>query len=495
MRKLFIIFLCPFLLLGCIEQRHNNVPVVTPTSVITETLIVPTSFYTVTPLPATLRPSVTPSLTPTKINTPTSDFQNITQVIFTPASPAICPPDATSEIEIPTEQPLGGPTMTIELPLDGTTIMTVLNNGGVKQIVRFLSKKDELNFRYEDLTNDGVPELIVRNWYKDSVSVYGCQNGEYKNLLIVVGRGVEATPEIIAIQDLNHNGVKELVIEMTASHCCTQIMDYEWNGERFKSLVKTWNVDNFGGKREYLLYSDIAELGGIARARVADVDGNGVYELILDGGRPSYTSGWLGVDGPWRMEKLIYMWNGENYVWYSQENYPPNFRFEAIQDGDTETLRGNYDSALKFYRAAIFDDKLKSWTQEAWRDLLMQNEEAQLLSYPDINKMPFNQKEYDQLAAYARYRIMLLYLKQGWESDAKTVYETLVEKYPQGNSGYPYTELAAAFWNEFQSSHDVSSSCGKAMNYAVNHAEILEPLGSHGLFDKHYEPEDICYFE
>lgn len=212
---------------------------------------------------------------------------------------------------------------------------------------------------------------------------------------------------------------------------------------------------------------------------------------MLDGGRPSYTGGWTGIDGPWRNQKVIYMWNGENYVWYSQEYYPPNFRFEAIQDGDTETIRGDYDSALKFYQAAIFDDKLKSWTQEVWRDL-SQNQDIRILSYPDIEKMPFNQVEYDQLSAYARYRIMIIYLKQGWDSDAKTMYETLVEKYPQGNLGYPYAELATEFWNEYRSSHDLTLSCDEAITYATKHTEILEPLGSHGLFDKHYEPESIC---
>ncbi len=35
--------------------------------------------------------------------------------------------------------------------------------------------------------------------------------------------------------------------------------------------------------------------------------------------------------------------------------------------------------------------------------------------------------EYPNLAAYARYRIMLLYLLQGWDSDAQVIYETLQE--------------------------------------------------------------------
>jgi hypothetical protein len=484
MRKIIVIFFFLVLLVGCIGQEKNNQDhLVTATPVFTQqaTLTDTVSSATFIPVYSTQTPSLTPSPTSTWISTPTSDFQNVKQVIFTPASPAICPPGNKSEIAIPTE-----------LPLDETTITTVLNNGGAERLVRLLSTGNDANFRYEDLTNDGIRELIIRNQNEGYLSVYGCQSGKYENLLTVDNfiEYVEFSLEITAIQDLNHNGVKELVVGMIASHCCTGIMAYEWNGVSFENLVKTWYIDYESGKLEH---RDMVDLGGIAQAGVADIDGNGIYELMLDGGRPSYTGGWTGIDGPWRKQKVIYMWNGENYVWYSQEYYPPNFRFEAIQDGDTATIRGDYDSALKFYQAAIFDDKLKSWTQEVWRDL-SQNQDSQILSYPDIEKMPFNQDEYDQLSAYARYRIMIIYLKQGWDSDAKTAYETLVEKYPQGNLGYPYAELATEFWNKYQSSHDITFSCDEAITYATKHTGILESLGSHGLFDKHYEPESICPF-
>lgn len=482
MRKIIIIFFCLVLLVGCIGQEKNNQDdLVTPTPVFTKqaTLTNTALLATFTLAASTRTPSLTPSPTSTWISTPTSDFQNVKQVIFTPASPAICPPSNTSEIAMPTE-----------LPLDEATITNILNNGGVEQLIRLLSKDTDVNFRYEDLTNDGVRELIIRNWLENYVAVFGCQNGKYVNLL-AVNMVFEQTPRITAIQDVNHDGVKELVVDLATCHWCTGMKVYEWNGENFESLVRAWYINYYSGKLEY---SDIAELDGNSNASVGDIDNNGTFELILDGGAPSYSGGWMGVDGPWRRQKVIYMWNGENYVWYLQKYDVPNFRFEAIQDGDTETIRGNYDSALKSYQAAIFDDKLKSWTQEAWRDLLRQNEEAQILSYPDIKKMPFNQDEYNQLSAYARYRIMIIYLERGWDSDAKTVYETLIEKYPQGNLGYPYTELATEFWNEFQSSHDLTFSCDEAITYATKHTEILEPLGSHGLFDKHYEPESICPF-
>jgi len=487
MRKIIIIFFCLVLLAGCIGQEENNrgnlvtpIPVFTKEATVTDTAL----SATFTPAHSIQTPSLTPSPTSTRISTPTSDFQNVKQVIFTPASPAICPPGNTSEIAIPTEFPLDNNEFE-------SAIINILNSGGVEQLVGRLSNENNANFRYEDLTNDGVRELIISNWkdlYGD-LTIFGCENEKFVNL-ITISPVFEQAPGINTIQDLNRNGVKELIVDVIGSHCCTGIMVYEWSGVRFESLVKTWNIDYTSGALEY---SDMAELSGVAQASVADIDKNGTFELVLDGGRPSYTGGWTGIDGPWRNEKVIYMWNGENYVWYSQEYYPPNFRFEAIQDGDTETIRGDYNSALKSYQAAIFDDELKSWTQEVWRDL-SQNQDTQNLSYPDIEKMPFNQDEYDQLSAYARYRMMIIYLKQGWDSDAKAVYETLTEKYPQGNLGQPYSELATEFWNEYQSSHDLTFSCDEAITYATKHTEILEPLGSHGLFDAFYEPEDICPF-
>ena len=402
MRKILIVFFCWVLLVGCIAQEQNSlddlitaIPVITKQATLTASALSPTF----TPVPSTRTP-VTPSATSTRISTPTSDFQNIPQVIFTSAPQATCPPSDASDIEIPDA-----------LLLDESSILTILNKGGAERLVIRLSTSNGANFRYEDLTNDGVRELIIGYWptsYK-VVTVFGCQNGKYENLMTVDNfiDSVDYIPGITAVQDLNHNGVKELVIDLASSHCCSGVMVYEWNGVKFESLVKTWDVGYTSGALEY---SDIAGLDGVAQTRIADIEGNGIYEIMLDGGRPSYTAGWIGMDGPWRRQKIFYMWNGENYVWFSQEYDAPSFRFEAIQDGDTETVRGDYDSALKSYQAAIFDDKLKSWTREVWRDI-SQNQDPQNLRYPDVNKMPFNQDEYDQLSPYARYRIMIIHLK------------------------------------------------------------------------------------
>lgn len=472
-------------------QKHNDqddLIIATPTSMIQiQPTLAESTLVAITPVRPTQVPSSTPSLFPTLVSIPTSDFQNIKRVIFTPAPPVDCPPIATSKIAIPE-------TLPDDEPKYEEVILEILNSGGIEQLMTRLPDFKYLDFKYEDLTNDGVRELTISNpTLRGNLIAFGCKDGEFVNLL-TINPAYEYGPHILAVQDINRDGVKELVVDMLTCHYCTGIMVYEWNGQDFESLVKAWRIDYSSNKLDYWT---VAELDGYTEASIEDVDNNGTFELVLDGGIPSYLGAMTGWEGPWRGQRVIYMWDGEHYVWYSQKYKAPSFRFEAIQDGDRETVNGNYDSALSFYQDAIFNDRLKSWTEDVWHKLLLQNEEAQSLRYPDIQKMPFNQAEYDQLSAYARYRIMILHLKRGWEEDAKVVYQTLQAMFPEGSLGYPYTEIASEFWNEYQISHDLVRSCDKAISYATINEDILIPLGNHGngLWELSYSPQSICPFK
>ena len=122
----------------------------------------------------------------------------------------------------------------------------------------------------------------------------------------------------------------------------------------------------------------------------------------------------------------------------------------------------------------------------------MQNGEirtAQLI--PEMNK-----DEYFQLAGYSYYRIVLLHILRGYKSDAITTYKTLHQKFPKGNPGYPYVELANAFMNKYENTHTMIYACSAAIQYAVENPEILTPLGSdyHGWQSHTYKPEDVCPF-
>jgi hypothetical protein len=104
--------------------------------------------------------------------------------------------------------------------------------------------------------------------------------------------------------------------------------------------------------------------------------------------------------------------------------------------------------------------------------------------------------EYSRLAAYAYYRILLLHLVQEQEAEAASTYQTLQDTF--GNDPYatPYAEMATAFWDAYQSTNKMYDGCAAAIQYAVEHPEILIPLGSdhHGWQAKIYQPADVCPF-
>ncbi|HEX9387848.1 MAG TPA: hypothetical protein VF918_16110, partial [Anaerolineales bacterium] len=59
-----------------------------------------------------------------------------------------------------------------------------------------------------------------------------------------------------------------------------------------------------------------------------------------------------------------------------------------------------------------------------------------------------------------------------------------------------YVEMATAFWDAYQSTHKMYDGCAAAIQYAVEHPEILIPLGSdyHGSQSHTYVPADVCPF-
>ena len=104
--------------------------------------------------------------------------------------------------------------------------------------------------------------------------------------------------------------------------------------------------------------------------------------------------------------------------------------------------------------------------------------------------------EHPRLAAYAYYRMIVLHIHLG-ETEAATIqYATLQDKFPAASPGHPYAEMASAFWDAYQSSQNMTSACGAAIQYAVAHPDILTVLGSdyHGAQSHTYVPEDVCPF-
>lgn len=92
-------------------------------------------------------------------------------------------------------------------------------------------------------------------------------------------------------------------------------------------------------------------------------------------------------------------------------------------------------------------------------------------------------------------------MKPAWSQYGKIAflfdYVNLQAKFPAGQPGYAYAEMAQAFWEDYQASQDIGQACGKAVAYATAHADSLTYLGSdyHGLQSHIYKPDDVCPFK
>jgi hypothetical protein len=230
----------------------------------------------------------------------------------------------------------------------------------------------------------------------------------------------------------------------------------------------------------------------IASITITDIDGNGTKELVLKDYGPA------GFDiivnfGPWRGKRVVFTWDGLHFLLSFVEMDPPEYRFQALQDADRFFLMGDYDRALGYYQNVIFSKGLEWWSEER-KDYERQTYYASLLEPPTPIPPDPDPNEYPTLAAYARYRILLLHLTLGWESDAKVIYDSLQQKFPQGVTGHQYASLATTLWSSYQRSGDLAAACSEVIEYVDGHQdEILYPLNPYHYGQSHrYTPEDIC---
>jgi len=435
---------------------------------------------------ATATPSPRPTNTSTSLSTgiPTSSitplptiptfpptFDASTIVTVTPAPKAECPKENSSL----------RPDFQLEYYSNDADhkIPDFLRKGGsINIIVNEISKVyNESSYRFIDVTNDELPELIFDGFTKfyDTFYILRCQNGRY---VVFSGQdtiGVSEGFTIYKIVDMNKNGVPEIVIYARGctGNGCYRFFIGEWNGKTFVNLAPD-------------IYLNGVDEGKI---EIKDTNHDGTLELILVGGTYSF-------DTPWRQSIHTHMWDGNNFTEQPIEYLKSNYRFQAIQDADAATLIKKYERAGQLYEEAISDSNLEWWSPE--RQKYEQGKiDSISLSEPTLSAVPTEDvTEYPHLASYAYYRIMLLDLAQGNMAKAGTTYNTLREKFGDDEYARPYVEMATAFSDAYQSTRKLYNSCAAAIQYATEHPEILIPLGSdyHGWQSHTYVPADVCPF-
>lgn len=326
------------------------------------------------------------------------------------------------------------------------------------------------------MTGDQVPEFIfVEINYFGKPIVFSCQNGRFEQLFVLSG-DFDFWDYTFEIDDLVKDGIPEVIVTGTGgvSFPQSKIYMYEWDGQTFQIL---------------------GTIGILAlrKTEIRDLDGDGTKEVMFSGDNPGCLS--CGNFRPQRQRTITLGWNGKEFIEKSNEFPPPEYRFQAIQDADTAVHSGKFDKAFSFFTEVVSNENLEWWSPERF-EYEQDASYRWMAGYTPVPKPPEDATEYPRLASYAYYRILLLHVVQGQEAKAASTYQTLQETFGNNLYAAPYVEMASAFWESYQSAHKMYDGCAAAIQYAVEHPEILLPLGSdyHGWQSYIYEPADVCPF-
>jgi len=492
--KRFLVLICIALLSSCQSVAANS-------SIATPREELKSSFSTPTKVSATQTPSITSTYTPMPSETP-SPTETATQFpaklfnptaiqTITPSLPGQCPiENANLQFSVEAAYAAASSAPAGEGNQYFTKyILDFLNSGGTPKSILFdfqrhNAEQTDTYFRVDDITGDKVPELVFAHgiW----LDVFACKYSKYELAFKDTNESDLNGAAIIDVTDINHDGLAEIIVSFDGcmGNRCPIIRVYEWNGSDFQNLIA--NPYDAGGGCSSLAVAPY-------EVKIQDIDNNGTKEVILRNN--GYTQ--PDIDFPYRKETRICMWNGQNIVVYKTEFDAPYYRFQAVQDGDRATMQADYDKALVYYQRTINDKKLQWFTQDRkWFDFWIYHAKIYSLeptptASPSLAPDP---NEYSTLAAYAYYRIVLLNILQNNTAKAETTLSTLQRQF--GTENY-FTQAASIFWEEYQSSMNVQSSCRKVVEYAQEHSLPTQYLGDwdHGVHSILYTPELICPFQ
>jgi hypothetical protein len=472
-------------ILGLVACASARPATQTPSGVATETTPA-TSISAPTASPSTTN---VPTFSSTFTITPTFDPKHIQT--YTPVPPAVCPKAILQSAKAPS----------IEIPDDPNKqseyIINYLSIYGPQGLIEYFSHnyQPDHQIRYDDVTNDGVADLII-TLFPSYFFIFGCQNEGYV-LLYSFAIGGIGIGEIEDVVDANRDGIPEILLNdgnySDGGHSFRLI---EWNGSSFIDIpiVDDSSTD-----------TSAVWVFPYGKVYLRDVNGDGLEEMVVENGVP--VGGGIGDyfyvnDIPFRDETDYYRWNGSSYFEYKQEFDPPIYRFQAVQDGDRDSLNGNFAHALDSYMRAISDPTLGWWSPDRRTYLQFQWDPYAFNSSAVFTPPIVEKNEYPNLAAYSYYRILLIDLLEGQTSKATRLYDYLQASYPTGHPGYIFATLASAFWTEYQSTRQIGAACFQAAQFASDrHDDVFYYLGNygnddfHGSFSLSYTPESICPFK
>lgn len=307
-----------------------------------------------------------------------------------------------------------------------------------------------------DLTGDGKLDVGVSVFDPDSplippsgtLLVYACQADHYA--LLHVQRPPEGWggAQLWHLQDLNADGRAELVAgwQSCGAHTCFQELQ-----------VLVWNREVI----ENRLSGSTAELPS-PQVDVLDSDGDGFYHVAVT----AEGVGSAGA-GPPRPVTWVWAFDPEGGVWEktADELAEPRYLIHAVIDADRAAGQGELEQASALYERVIGDPGLQSWSGTA--------------------------QERDSLAAYSRYKLVVISALQGRMEDLQAQHAALQEATSDGSVGEVFLGLADAFRQAFEAG-GVAAGCAAAREYAQAHEAEIASFFEFGYGNPGYNPDAIC---
>lgn len=310
-----------------------------------------------------------------------------------------------------------------------------------------------------DLTGDGEMETIVSLLAADvfadpkpgALLLYNCEDGAFRLVQLEFPAEGFGAPRIVHIQDINADGVNELIV---SSASCNEDTCYEdarilgWDGVQYRNLLEGSTAD--------LPFPDL---------QITDFDLDGVFDLeVASKGFGSVAA------GPQRPHIRHYAFDGEAKKWLLSFEAPgaSSFRVHVLHDADAALRAGDLPVSLVLYQEVIQDDGLIDWIHPS--------------------------SERAVLSGYARYKSIVAYAMLGDLDGAARALEAFIAASPPNTPGYPYREMADVFMNGFLTG-GVADGCLAAQAYAASHVEqILIPLGPvvYGYANPEITLLDVC---
>ena len=174
--------------------------------------------------------------------------------------------------------------------------------------------------------------------------------------------------------------------------------------------------------------------------------------------------------GPTRASTVTYAFDGHGFSRKSVQTDPPVYLYNAIQDADAKFDAGDFAGAVKLYRAAMADPKLKDWQKEA------KNVDGRA-----------------GLESYALFRIAVATAASG--ADATEAIDTTILEAKD-----PLFRFAAErFRDGLLGRGTVTAGCAAATAYlSITNAAADNPAHLREVFDYGYanlpvvQPKDVC---